>query len=147
MMSFEGTVHNAATGVELEFREEAGLAVFVVDALIVPEEDGTLVVQKNELGHGNDNGKTGFAGNKFIKTNHICISISIFKNIPVGAKEAGITATICHNNGFLRSKMGGKGMDTARIHIYMNSVVCRETGCRDSHTKEAGSIMSGLVTA
>ena len=36
-MSFEGTVHNASTGAELEFGEEGGPAVLVVYALIVPE--------------------------------------------------------------------------------------------------------------
>ena len=44
-------------------------------------------------------------------------------------------------------KVGCKGMDMAGIHIDMNSVVSRGTGCRDGHTKEAGGVMSGLVTA
>ena len=43
--------------------------------------------------------------------------------------------------------MGGKRMDMTRIHIYMNSAVSRETGCRDGHAKETGSVTSGLVTA
>ena len=34
-MVLEGAVHDAATGVELEFREESTPAVLVVDALIV----------------------------------------------------------------------------------------------------------------
>ena len=42
--------------------------------------------------------------------------------------------------------MGGKGTDMTRIHIDMNGVVSRETGCRDGHAKEMGSITSGLVT-
>ena len=37
MMYFEGTVYNASMGAELEFGEEGGPAVLVVDALIVPE--------------------------------------------------------------------------------------------------------------
>ena len=37
-------------------------------------------------------------------------------------------------------------MDTAGIHIDMNSAVSRGTGCHDGHTKEVGSVMSGLVT-
>ena len=32
-----GAVHNATTGAELEFGEEAGPAVLVIDALIVPK--------------------------------------------------------------------------------------------------------------
>ena len=34
-----------------------------------------------------------------------------------------------------------------RIHIDMNGVVRRETGCHDGHAEETGIITSGLVTA
>ena len=44
--------------VELEFRGEGGVTVLVVDALIVSKKDHTLVIQENELGHGDDNGKS-----------------------------------------------------------------------------------------
>ena len=146
-MALESAVHDAATGAELEFGEESGQAVLVVDALIVLEEDGTLVIWKNELGHNNDNGKTGFAGNEFIKTNHIGKSISIFKDIPVGAKEACITSTIGHHDGFVRSKTGGKGMDMAGVHVHMNSSLSGRNGCCDGHAKKTGSVTSSLVTA
>ena len=38
-------------------------------------------------------------------------------------------------------------MDMTRIHSDMNGAVSRETGCRDGHAKETGSVTSGLVTA
>ena len=85
--------------------------------------------------------------NKFIKTNHIGIAIGIFKNIPVSTKKSGVTTTICHNNGFPRRKVGDKRTYSGRVHIYTNGSVRRRTGCGNSHAKEAGGIMSGLVTA
>ena len=86
-------------------------------------------------------------GNEFIKTNQVGIVIGIFKNIPVSStKESGITTTICHNNGFMRRKVGDKGAYSGRVHIDTNSSVSWGTGCCDSHAKEVGSIMSGLVS-
>ena len=56
-MALIGAVDDATTGAELKFREEGGATVLVVDALIVSKKDCTLVIQENELGHGNNNGK------------------------------------------------------------------------------------------
>ena len=85
-------------------------------------------------------------GNEFIKANHVGIVIGIFKNIPVGTKESGVTPAIHHNNGFMGRKAGDKGTYMGRVHIDTNSVVCWGTGCCDSHAEETGGIMSGLVT-
>ena len=100
-MALIGAVDDATMGAELKFREEHGATVLVVDTLIVSKEDGALVVWENELGHGDNNGKSQFAGNKFIKTDHICIVIGIFKDIPISTKKASVTTAIGHNNGFM----------------------------------------------
>ena len=86
VMALIGAVNNATTGAELNFKEECGPAVLVVDTFIVSKKDCTLVVWENELGHSNNNGESQFTCNKFIKTNHVGIVIGIFKDIPVSAK-------------------------------------------------------------
>ena len=86
-------------------------------------------------------------GNEFIKTNHIGIAIGVFENIPVSAKKSSVTSTICHNDGFMRGKTGGKRTYMGRVHIDVNSAVCWGTGCHDGHAKKMGSITSGLVTS
>ena len=57
-MAFIGAVNNATMGMELKFGEECGLAVLVVDTFIVSKEDHTLVIQEDELGHHDNNGKS-----------------------------------------------------------------------------------------
>ena len=104
-MALIGAVNNATMGAELKFREEGGVTVLVVDALIVSKKDCAFVVRENELGHGDNNGKSQFTCNKFIKTNHVGIAIGIFKDIPVSTKESGVTTTISHNNGFMRREV------------------------------------------
>ena len=55
VVAFMGTVDDTAMGAKLEFGEEGGVTVLVVDPLIVLEKDGALVVWENELGHGDNN--------------------------------------------------------------------------------------------
>ena len=74
MMSLVGAVDIATTDAELKFGEEHGPAVLVVDTFIVSKEDCTLVIQEDELGHSNNDGKSRFMRNEFIKTNHVGIS-------------------------------------------------------------------------
>ena len=57
VMALIGAVNNATTGAELNFKEECGPAVPVVDTFIVSKKDCTLVVWEKELGHGDNNGK------------------------------------------------------------------------------------------
>ena len=56
-MTFVSAVDNAIMGSELELREEHCAAVLIVYPFIVPKENGTLVIQQDEHGHHNDNGK------------------------------------------------------------------------------------------
>ena len=147
MVALVGAVDCATTGVKLKFGEECGPAVLVVDTFIVSEEDGTLVIQEDELGHGDNDGKSQFLCNKFVETNRICIAIGILKYIPVSTKESGVTSAIGHNNRFTGREAGYERTDFGKVHIDENSLVRRIVGKSDSHAKESGSFMSGLVTA
>ena len=84
--------------------------------------------------------------NKFVKTNHVGIAIGIFKDIQVSTKKSGVTTAICHNNGFAGREAGDKRTYFGRVHIDTDSLVMQRVGSDDSHTKESGSFMSGLVT-
>ena len=145
-MALIGAVNDATMGAELEFREKCGPAVVVVGTFIVLKEDCTLVIWENELGYSNNNGKSQFMHNKFIKTNHIGIVSGILKYIPVSTKKSSVTTTICHNNGFSGREVGDEGMYFGRVHIDTDSPVRWRVGSGDSHAKEVGSFMSGLVT-
>ena len=85
--------------------------------------------------------------NKFIKTNHIGIAIGVFNNIPVGAKESCVTSSICHNNRLTRREVGDERSDSARVHIYTDSLVRQRMRFGGSHANEMSSITSGFVTA
>ena len=97
-MPLVGAVDDATMGAKLEFGEEHGLAVLVVYKFIVLKENCTLVIRQDELGYSNNDGKARFLCDKFIKTNHIGMSIGILKHIPVSAKESSITTAISHSN-------------------------------------------------
>ena len=141
-----GAVDDATTGAKLKFREECGPAVLVVDTFIVSKEDCTIVIWGDELGHGNNNGKSQFMHNKLVKTNHVGIAIGILKYIPVSTKESSVTSLICLNNGFVEREVGDERTYFGRVHIDTNSLVRQRVGNGDSHVKELGSFTSGLVT-
>ena len=57
MMAIVGAVDDATMGAKLEFGEERGLTVLVVYTFIVLKENCTLVIQQDELGYSNNDGK------------------------------------------------------------------------------------------
>ena len=98
MMALVGAVDDATMGAKLEFGEESSPAVLVVHTFIVLKENCTLVIRQHGLGDSNNDGKSQFLCDKFIKTDHISTLICILEHIPVSTKESSITTTISHNN-------------------------------------------------